>query len=80
MGAKLFVDKSNYPQVESMVTGQRIKVTMDCCVESCCSTGVNLSIEGMALGKKGKMNTQEILLANRLERIESKLGGQAVAM
>jgi len=63
-----------------MVAGQKIKVTMDCSVESCCATGATLNIEGMQLGKKGKMNTQEILLANRLERIENKLGGQAVAM
>ena len=77
--AKFFIDKTTYPQVDNMTTGQRLTVTMIGTVEQT-GNGINLAIDTMKVGKKGKMNTQEILIANRLDRIEQKLPGQSVAM
>ena len=77
--AKFFIDSTTYPTVKNMTTGQRLSITLVGTVEQA-SNGINLSIDEMKVGKKGKMNTQEILIANRLDRIESKLPGQAVSM
>ena len=77
--AKFFIDSTTYPQVKNMTTGQRLSVTLVGTVEQT-GNGINLSISEMKVGKKGKMNTQEILIANRLDRIEQKLPGQSVAM
>jgi hypothetical protein len=77
--AKIFLDFNNYPSLKRMTTGQRLNVTIAGPVEMG-RDGVTLSIESLKVGKKGKMNTQEILIANRLDRIEAKLPGQSVAM
>ena len=77
---KLFIDSTNHPQVRSLVLGQKVTLTLQCSVDSASEGGVNLAIEGIKVGKKGKMNTQEIMLANRLQRIEDKMPGQAVTM
>jgi len=80
MGAKFFIDNTNYPNVDGMVRGQSLTITLTGTVDSVTPTGISFNIEGMKVGKKGKMNTQEVLLANRLDRIEQKLPGQSVAM
>ena len=77
--AKFFIDSINFPQVAGMVTGQRLTITLSGTVQKA-SNGIQLDITEMKVGKKGKMNTQGVLIANRLDRIESKLPGQAVAM
>lgn len=80
MGAKFFIDNTNYPSVGSMVRGQKLTITLTGSVEQVSANGITFNIEGMKVGKKGKMNTTEVLLANRLDRIEQKLPGQAVVM
>jgi hypothetical protein len=80
MPAKIFIDAVNYPQVANMVTGQRLTLTLSGKIEKAGAAGINFVIEGLKIGKKGKMSTTEVLLANRLDRIEEKLPGQAVAM
>lgn len=77
--AKFFIDATNFPQVKGMTTGQRLSVTLTGTVQQT-GNGINLDISEMKVGKKGKMNTQEVLIANRLDRIEQKLPGQSVAM
>ena len=80
MGAKFFIDNSNYPQVANMVRGQRLTIEMVGTVDAISETGIQLNIESMRVGKKGKMNTQEVMIANRLDRIEKKLPGQAIVV
>lgn len=75
----MFLDFVNYPELKKMVTGQRLNVTLAGQVEQG-RDGVTLKVDSLKVGKKGKMSTQETLIANRLDRIEKKLPGQAVAM
>jgi len=77
MPAKIFLDAINYPQVKSMVRGQALKITLGGTILATAREGVTFQIETLSVGKKGKMSTQDVVIANRLERIESKLPGQA---
>jgi hypothetical protein len=77
--AKMFLDFGNYPQLKNSTSGQRLTVTLGGVVQMG-RDGITLEIDGIKVGKKGKMSTQDTLMANRLDRIEQKLPGQAVAM
>jgi len=77
MAAKIFLDAINYPQVKSMVRGQSLKITLGGTIIATAREGVTFQIESLSVGKRGRMSTQDIVLANRLDRIEAKLPGQA---
>ena len=77
---KFHIDSAQYPQVSKVTPGQRLTVTLVGTVSESQNNGIILDIDSMKVGKKGKMNTQEVLISNRLKRIEDKLSGQSVAM
>jgi len=78
-GAQLFLDFIKYPKLRNAVSGQRINITIGG-IAKVGRDGVNLTIESLDVGKRSKMSTQAIMLANRLDRIEAKLPGQATAV
>lgn len=77
MGAKMFIDFNNYPTAKSMVTGQRVEIKLSGRVVGTTSGGIMYEIDALALGKKSKLNPTEIMIANKLDRIEAKLPGVA---
>jgi hypothetical protein len=77
---KFHIDSGQYPEVSKMNPGQRVTVTLVGTVSEAQNNGIILDIDSMKVGKKGKMNTQEVVLANRMKRIEDKLPGQAVVV
>ena len=77
MGAKIFVDFNNYPQAKSMVSGQRISIQLSGRVVGTTNSGIMYEIDSLGLGKKSKLNPTEVMIANKLDRIEQKLPGVA---
>lgn len=77
---KFHIDFNNHPEAKKLNKGQAVNITLKGVVDSTDNSGVVLDITAMKIGKGGKMNTTEVLLANRLDRIEKKIAGQAVAM
>ena len=75
--AKIFIDFANYPEAKKLTKGQRINLTLSGSAIDVSGTGVTMAIESFKLGKKGKMNTQEVLLNNMDQRLKSIEAGQA---
>jgi len=78
-GLKILLDSINYPDVESLVSGQKVNLNIAGTVQKV-REGAMVSIEVLSIGKKSKMNTQQILLSqmnDRLANIEAKQPGVA---
>ena len=77
MGAKLFLDNVNYPQVDKLSPRQVVNLTLSGQILSKNTNGVIFQIDAVSIGKGKKMSTGEILIANRLNRIEENQAGVA---
>lgn len=77
---KFHIDFNSHPEAKKLNRGQSISITLKGTVASTDTGGVVIDISSMKVGKGGKMNTTEIMIANRLERIEKKMAGQATVV
>ena len=68
---KMFNDFNQYPEAKKFNAGQKMTITLYGTAEFVSSSGVQMCIESFKLGKKGKMNTQEILLNNMNNRLKN---------
>lgn len=69
---KILLDKNNFPEAQKFNQGQRMNVTMGGMVQKS-GDGIMLLVDTFNIGKKPKMNTQQILINNNLARINKKL-------
>jgi len=74
-GVKIFLDSVNYPDVGSLVTGQKVNLTISGTV-SMNRDGAMIAIESVSIGKKSKMSPQQVILSQMNDRLANIEAGQ----